>query len=47
MSWDEVDSLEMRNLHYRQNLSDALIAERFGIPKRMVQMFGYTRAATK
>ena len=83
MSWDGVDALETRNLHYRQSLSDALIAERFGIPKRevtkkrqcfgissknqavevaifeyynqtgkwptdgMVQMFGYTRAATK
>ena len=36
MSWDEVDSHEMRNLYYKQNLCDALIAAQFGVTKREV-----------
>lgn len=36
MNWDEVDSHEMRDLYYKQNLYDALIAAQFGVTKREV-----------
>lgn len=36
MNWDEVDSHEMRDLYYKQNLCDALIAAQFGVTKREI-----------
>ena len=37
MEWEQVGRLELEQLYYEENLSDSLIAERFGISKNEVR----------
>ncbi len=37
MKWEQVGRLELERLYYEENLSDSLIAERFGISKNEVR----------
>lgn len=37
MEWEQVGKLELEQLYYAENLSDSLIAERFGISKNEVR----------